>query len=111
METLIDASTRFTGRIVTDDDLVVEGTVEGNVRSKLSVTVAEAGHVQGEVTARDVTVHGVLEGNVWVSGHALVGPTGKILGDVRAGHLRVEDGGVLQGRILTNEPGVHREVG
>lgn len=105
METRLDATATFKGHIVTEEDLVVEGAVEGSIQSRASVTVAKGGRVTGNIRARDLEVAGTIEGNIWASDHVHLSPTGRIQGDVSAIHLRVDDGGVMQGRVLTETSG------
>jgi cytoskeletal protein CcmA (bactofilin family) len=101
METRLDATATFKGNIVTEEDLVVEGAVEGSIQSRASVTVAQGGRVTGPIHARDLEVAGTVEGDITANDHVHLSPTGRIQGDVRAIHLRVDDGGVMQGRVLT----------
>ena len=103
-ETVIDASTRLKGAIQTEDDLAVYGVVEGPIKSSAVVTVAQGGLVNGPLSAREVTVHGTVEGDVAATGQLLLGPTGRIIGDVRVGHMKVEDGGIIQGKVLMDSP-------
>jgi cytoskeletal protein CcmA (bactofilin family) len=104
METRLDATATFKGNIVTEEDLVVEGTLEGSIQSRASVTVAQGARVTGPIHARDLEVAGTVEGDITASDHVHLSPTGRIQGDVRAIHLRVDDGGVMQGRVLTTSP-------
>lgn len=101
METRLDGTATFKGLITTEEDLVVEGAVDGDIQSSALVTVAPGSRVTGKIRARDVDVAGLVEGDIWASGHVHLAPTGRIQGDVSAIHLRVDDGGVMQGRVLT----------
>lgn len=105
METKLDATATVKGRLTTEDELVVEGTVDGDIQSTSLVTVAHGGRVTGKIRARDVEVAGVVEGDIWASRHVHLAPTGRIQGDVSAIQLRVDDGGVMQGRVLTEQAG------
>ncbi len=102
METRLDGTATFRGQITTEEDLVVEGAVDGDIQSTAQVVVAPGGRVTGKIRARDVEVAGVVEGDIWASRHVHLAPTGRIQGDVSAIHLRVDDGGVMQGRVLTD---------
>ncbi len=110
METRLDPTAIFKGLLVTDEDLVVDGALEGSIHSSALVTVAPGGRVTGKIRARDVEVAGTVEGDIWASNHVHLAPTGHIQGDVSAIHLRVDDGGVMQGRILT-EPDLPKRPG
>lgn len=96
----IGASARVRGRIGGDGDLVVEGSVEGNVSLRGELTVEAGGSVTGDdVEAESITVGGVLEGDMRVSGqvHALAGS--RVRGDVHGGGLALDEGAEYSGRI------------
>ena len=103
-ETIFDAATRFKGAVRSQDDIRVFGVVEGPVRTSGRAAVAEGGLVRGTLSGRDVEVHGSVEGDVQATGHFLLGPKGRVVGDVRAAHIKVEDGGLLQGKVLMEGP-------
>ncbi len=101
MDTRIDKTTTLKGKLETQDPLVVEGTIEGEIKSKGLLTVAQGGRVLGDIDGIEVVVGGLVQGNVTAAGQLVLQSTGKIEGDVRAGHLTVEDGGVLSGKVMT----------
>ncbi len=113
METRLDATARLTGALVTEEDLRVEGVLEGSVSSTARVVVAAGAQVKGDIQGREVEVAGTVEGNVLASAAFHLRPGGRVVGDVRSAHIQVEDGGVLSGRVLTEGPGdfVTRDLG
>lgn len=110
-ETVLDAATRFKGEIRSEDDIRVFGVVEGSVRTTGRAVVVHGGLVRGPLSGRDVEVHGSVEGDVQASGHFLLGPGGRVVGDVRAAHIKVEDGGLLQGKVFMEGPAPFRTHG
>jgi cytoskeletal protein CcmA (bactofilin family) len=100
MTTKLDSTARFVGDVVTEEDLLVEGVVEGTISGRAAVVIAVGALVKGKVLGREVEVHGTVQGDVEASGLLKLGGRGRIEGDVRASHLSVEDGGVLHGRVL-----------
>lgn len=105
METRIDATARLTGALMTEEDLLVEGVLEGTVRSSARVVVAAGARVKGDITGREVDVAGTVEGNVLASAAFHLRAGGRVQGDVRSSHIQVEDGGVLSGKVITEGPG------
>lgn len=103
-ETILDAATRFKGEIRSEDDICVLGVVEGSIRTAGRAVVAQGGLIRGPLAAREVEVHGSVEGDVQASGHLLLGPGGRVVGDVHAAHIKVEDGGLLQGKVFMEGP-------
>ncbi|HPG88709.1 MAG TPA: polymer-forming cytoskeletal protein [Hyphomicrobium sp.] len=79
-----------------DGELVVEGTVIGNVRC-LSLTVKERGQVDGNVVAERVTVLGDVTGAI--NANDLVLRTAcSVAGDIFHKQLRLEDGCYFEGK-------------
>ena len=105
MQSRVDATARLTGTMITEEELLVEGVLEGSVRSTDKVTIAKSGRVKGDVTGREVEVAGAIEGNVLASASFHLLPSGRITGDVRAAHIQVDDGGVLSGKAITEGTG------
>ena len=53
------------GEIWSDEDLVIEGRIEGWIcADKMQVTVASGGSVDGELIARDIIVYGSVVGSL-----------------------------------------------
>lgn len=101
METRIDAGSRLEGTLEIRDDLLLEGVFVGEVRSCARVVIAKGARLEGPLAARDVEVWGTAEGPVTASGTVAIRSGGRVTGDIRAGHILVEDGAVVQGRVLT----------
>jgi cytoskeletal protein CcmA (bactofilin family) len=98
-ETVLGRSVRIRGRISGDGDLVVQGTLEGDVVLRGSFTLDEGAEAQSTITANDVTVAGALEGGIQAEGDVTVTSTGKFRGDVRAAQVTIEDGAAFAGRL------------
>jgi len=104
LETRIDAGSRLKGTLETADDLLLEGILAGEVRSSARVVIARGARLEGPLAAREVEAWGTVEGPVTASGTVAIRAGGRVNGDIRAGHILVEDGAVVQGRVLTAGP-------
>ncbi len=102
-ETIIDKTTRVKGILTTKDDLIIQGVLEGSVRSTAKITVDNSGRVIGDLDGNDVEILGTVEGNIHAKDHFLLGASGRVEGDVIAENMRVEDGGVLHGTVQTKK--------
>lgn len=96
--TLIAEGVTLTGRLCGEGSLQVEGTVEGEIELKGSVSVSATGLVKGPITAEVVRIAGRVEGTISAKDHLRLEKTGRVEGDVSAASLVVEDGGRLNGR-------------
>lgn len=97
--TIVGAAALIIGEIQSDDDVSVDGTLDGPITTARSLDVGANGEVRGDVSARDVHLFGLIDGNVSALGILEIEPTGRVLGDIRAGGLRIHDGGTFHGKV------------
>lgn len=95
----IDKDALFKGKIDVKEELIIEGKVEGEIVSTDSVKVLRGAYVKGPISCFRLEVGGIIEGNVTVQDFVKVYNFGKIQGDIKTGHLFVEDGAILQGKV------------
>ncbi len=96
----IGKSLHVKGELSGDEDLTVEGAVEGKITlNGHRVTISQNGSVTGEIHAKSVLVGGQVTGNITADEKAEVAATGRVLGDVRAPRVAVADGARFKGSI------------
>lgn len=96
---LVAAGTTMDGNYTGKANLLVEGTVTGDVRIKGAVYVAEAGSVNGNIEADFAVIGGKVSGNVIASKNAEIKSTGTVGGYVFARELLVGAKGKVKGDI------------
>ena len=88
------------GDLTGDEDLVIEGRVEGKVDLKQNnVTVGKNGRVKADVYGQVVTVEGEVDGNVFAHEQAILRQAGAIRGNISAPRVVLEDGSRFKGSI------------
>lgn len=93
---------KLKGVEITDcDTLVVEGTVEATMNSRV-IQIAEQGAFKGSAEIDIAEVRGVFDGNLTVRQKLVIFSTGKVTGKIRYGKIVVEEGGELSGEITSN---------
>lgn len=96
----VGKSITIKGDLSGDEDLVVEGKVEGKVDlPQNQLTVGASGICEATVHAKNVVVVGRVAGDVSAIERVEVQSTGVVEGDVKAPRLVVEEGAVLNGSI------------
>lgn len=100
--TVIGPRLHVNGRIDGEEDLRVEGRVEGSITLSETLHVAEGGIVAAKVTARDVVVSGVVVGNVTATNSVTLNPGAKLVGDISAPRLIIADGAAFRGNVAMN---------
>jgi cytoskeletal protein CcmA (bactofilin family) len=88
------------GRISGEEDLQVDGKVEGPVAlAGQRLTVGRTGQLSSEVTAREVVVYGKVTGNLRASDRVEIKKDGSVTGDIITARISIEDGAYFKGRI------------
>ena len=91
-------ATTITGSIVAEEDLEIQGTIEGSIRlANHRLTVGSDGVVKASVEAHTVLVLGRISGDVVASELVEIKPGGVIGGDVKSPRVIMHDGGVVVG--------------
>ncbi|WP_280188524.1 bactofilin family protein [Delftia sp. PS-11] len=90
---------KLKGVEITDcDTLVVEGTVEATMDSRV-IQIAERGAFHGTAEIDIAEIHGVFDGTLTVREKLVIYGTGKVSGKIRYGKVVIEEGGELTGQI------------
>lgn len=88
------------GEVSGQEDLQVEGRVEGRiVLPEQQVVVGPTGRVEAEVEAKVIIVEGTVVGNVKAAEKVIITQEGSLTGDIEAARLSVEDGAYLKGTV------------
>ena len=90
---------KLKGVEITDcDTLVVEGTVEATMDSRV-IQISENGAFRGSAEIDIAEIHGEFNGTLTVRQKLVIYSSGKVNGKIRYGKLVVEEGGQLAGEI------------
>ena len=96
----IGKSISIKGDLTGNEDLEIEGKVEGKVDlPNNQLTVGANGSVSAEVSAKSVIVIGRVSGNIKGTERIEIQATGVVEGDVSTPRLVVAEGAVLNGSI------------
>jgi len=96
----IGKSITLKGDLSGNEDLVIEGHVEGRVDLPSNqLTIGANGSCSAEVHAKNVVVIGKVNGNIIATERIEIQATGLVNGDVSAPKLIVQEGAVVNGAI------------
>lgn len=90
---------RFQGELLGDEDVLVEGRVEGRVKISRAFRVGPQGVVMAEVAAATVAIAGRVVGNVSAEERVELLATGVLEGNIRAPRIVIGEGARFTGRI------------
>jgi cytoskeletal protein CcmA (bactofilin family) len=94
---VIGAKTTVKGEITGDEDVLVEGTVEGQVKISRDLRVAASGSVRANVEANSVIVSGEVLGDCTAAVRVDIQATGRLTGNIRAPKIVIAEGAVFRG--------------
>jgi cytoskeletal protein CcmA (bactofilin family) len=94
---VIGSQTRIKGELTGDEDVVVEGRVEGEIRIKRDLRIAPGGVVQAGVAARSVVISGELHGDCSAEQRVEIQSSGKLIGNIKAPRIVIAEGAVFRG--------------
>lgn len=88
------------GTISGDENLVVEGRVEGSIDlAGHRVDVGPSGQVKADIQAKEVKIEGEVRGDVTGSEKVIIARTGRVQGNIKAPRMTLEDGAKFKGSI------------
>jgi len=97
---IIGKSVSIKGNIFSQEDLTIEGEVEGSVELKENrLTVGPNGRVQAGVKAREIVVLGSINGNVDATEKIDIRKEARLVGDIKTSRIVIEDGAYFKGSI------------
>ncbi len=104
VDALIGPQVEIRGDVVFSGGLYVEGRILGKVLVEEggngTLTLAEQGHVEGEVRATVVVLSGRLDGDVYASERVELTPSARVNGNVHYQVVEMSAGAQLNGRLV-----------
>jgi cytoskeletal protein CcmA (bactofilin family) len=90
---------RFRGELSAQEDLIIQGSVEGSITHTQSLTVGTDGSMKGDIRARVIIIDGKVEGDLYATESVSVRATAKVKGNVFAPRVGITEGAFFQGQI------------
>lgn len=103
--TLIGPEIQVVGRIEGQEELKVQGYVEGSIDLTEALVVDNGGVVVGEVRALEVIVQGIVVGNIVADRRIVLQATARVVGDLKAPRVTVAGGAAFRGQVAMGETG------
>jgi cytoskeletal protein CcmA (bactofilin family) len=94
---VIGAKTSLKGEISGDEDVVVEGSVEGEIRITRDLRVGAGGVVKATVSAQSLIVSGEVVGDCEAMTRVEIQSTGRLTGNIRAPKIVIAEGAMFRG--------------
>src|SRR5262244_3887343 len=96
----LGASLHVKGEISGNEDLLIDGSVEGLVQlDERKLTVGATAKLTADIIAREVVVYGTVKGNLRAKDRIEIKKDGSVNGDLTTARIMIEDGAYFKGSI------------
>lgn len=96
---LIGKTIFIKGVVKADEEIIIEGKIEGNVKVGNKVIVGEKGDLKADIEANEVVVKGRVKGNINGSKRVEIIPGGYLKGNISSPKVVIADGAIFKGNI------------
>ncbi|NOR19834.1 MAG: polymer-forming cytoskeletal protein [Xanthomonadales bacterium] len=97
---VIGPGIHINGDISGDENLLVEGRVDGKIRlASHHVEIGQNGKVKADITAKVIKIAGQVRGDLNGSEKVVISRTGHVHGNIIAPRMTLEDGAIFKGSI------------
>src|SRR6202167_1925129 len=102
----LGASLHVKGEITGNEDLAIDGSVEGLVQLEdRKLTIGASAKVTADVIAREVVVYGNVKGNLRARDRIEIKKDGSVGGDLTTARIMIEDGAYFKGSMEIDKSG------
>lgn len=103
--TLLGPGARFSGKLVFEEGVRIEGRFEGEIQTKDLLVVAPSAEVRATIRVGNMVITGFVEGDIIASNLVVLQKGGRVRGNIVTPALVVEQGAILDGSTrMSQEP-------
>ena len=104
VDTIIGPSVSVEGNFRGEGNIIVEGEVKGNMKTKGFIKASESSNIIANINAGSAEISGQVTGNIKVKDSLEIKESAGIQGDIEAGTISVAYGAIINGNIkMKNE--------
>ena len=96
---ILGPTIKFKGELSAEEDLVIQGTIEGSITHTQRLTIGPEGTVRASVEAQLVIVEGKMEGDVRAQKAVSVKETAHMTGNITAPSVTILQGATFNGSV------------
>jgi cytoskeletal protein CcmA (bactofilin family) len=90
----------FKGELSADEDLVIQGTIEGTIaHHKKNLTVGKEGRVKADIHAASVAIEGHVDGDIHGDDYVELAKSAVVRGNIFCARIKMADGARFNGSI------------
>ena len=97
--TIVGQTMLIKGNLEGDEDLTVQGRIEGSLSLTKTLIIEPNGVVKADVSVANAVVSGVMVGNLTASDSLEITESGRMVGDIRAPRVIIVEGASVRGKV------------
>ena len=109
--TVFGKSMKIIGEVTSDEDLQLDGDLEGKLNLKSRLTIGPGSTVKANIKAKEVVVSGTVHGNVEAENRIMLRTGANLVGDIKTAGIVIEDGAYFKGGIDISRPEPSKSAG
>lgn len=90
---------RIQGELFAEEDLVLEGRVDGRITATRSLRIGPSAQIKADVSGQTVVIGGRVVGNVSAAERVELLPSGQLEGNIKAPKIVVAEGATFKGSV------------
>jgi cytoskeletal protein CcmA (bactofilin family) len=96
---ILPPSMRFKGDLSADEDLLIQGAIEGTINHTQRVTIGKEGKIKASITANIIKVEGAVEGDLHAAHSMFLDKSGNLRGNIHAPSVSLIEGSRFNGSV------------
>ena len=105
VDTIIGPSVSVEGNFKGDGNIIIEGEVKGNLKTKGYLKATESSNILANINAGSAEIAGQLVGNVKVKDNLEIKENAILQGDIETGAISIAHGAVVNGNLKMKTDG------
>jgi len=98
-ETIIGASVKVKGNFQGQGNIIVEGILEGSLKTKANLFIGEKAKVTANIEVTEAIINGEVQGNIKTKKYLAIGSNAKISGDIQYEEISINKGAIINGQL------------
>lgn len=99
-ETIIGPSIKVNGNFHGEGNMIIEGIVEGSVKTNQNLFIGNKSKISASVEANDAKIGGEINGDIKINNYLEILASAKINGNITASKISIEKGATFNGNCI-----------
>lgn len=97
--TIIGRNSKIKGELIANEDVIIEGKINGKIKVEKDLTINPNGDVKAQVIANAVTIKGKMLGDVTANSRVEILASGSLEGNIKAPAIIIAEGSFFKGNV------------